>query len=70
MTDEFSIEENQEETVLDEYFENAQLTQSISDAGLFVAAACESTNHGKTNLLSQEISKAPSIFSTIQRRFP
>ena len=49
---------------------NPEITQSISDAGLFVAAACESTNHGKTNLLSQEISKAPSIFSTIQRRFP
>ena len=49
---------------------NPEITQSISDAGLLIAAACESTNHGKRILLSQEISKAPSIFSTIQRRFP
>ena len=49
---------------------NPEITQSISDAGLLIAAACESTNHGKRILLSQEISKAPTIFSTIQRRFP
>ena len=42
----------------------------IMDAGLLIASACESTNHGKIVTLSGGISKLPSTFSMINRRFP
>ena len=42
----------------------------ISDAGLLIAAACESTNHGKIVTSSGGKSAIPSLFSTINRRYP
>ena len=42
----------------------------ILDAGLLIATACESTNHGKTVMLSGNNSPSFSPFSTINRRFP
>ena len=42
----------------------------IAEAGLLIAAACESTNHGKS-VTSSGVSKGiPSPFSTINRRYP
>ena len=45
-------------------------TGKISDAGLFIASACESTNHGKTVTSSGGNTVIPSPFSTINRRYP
>jgi len=42
----------------------------IIDAGLLIANACESTNHGKILTSSVGSSDSPSPFSTINRRFP
>jgi acetyl/propionyl-CoA carboxylase alpha subunit len=42
----------------------------ISDAGLLIASACESTNHGKTVTSSGGDTVIPSPFSTINRRYP
>ncbi len=42
----------------------------IEDAGLLVAAACQSTNHGNSVYSETNISKMPSPFSTIKRGLP
>ena len=42
----------------------------ILDAGLLIATACESTNHGKNVSSSFNSHPSPSPFSTINRRFP
>ena len=42
----------------------------IFDAGLLIASACESTNHGKTVTSSGGDTAIPSPFSTINRRYP
>lgn len=42
----------------------------ISNAGLLIAAACESTNHGKKVASSVGEATIPSPFSTINRRYP
>ena len=42
----------------------------IGNAGLLIAAACESTNHGRILTSSGVDSVIPSPFITINRRFP
>ena len=49
---------------------NPNISEQMSYAGLLVAAACESTNHGRVLTSSGESSAIPSPFSTINRRFP
>ena len=42
----------------------------VSDAGLLIAAACESTNHGRIVTSMGGDAAMPSLFSTINRRLP
>ena len=49
---------------------NPEISEQMSNAGLLVAAACESTNHGRVLTSSVASSEIPSPFSTINRRFP
>ena len=42
----------------------------VNNAGLLIAAACESTNHGRILASSGNESLRPSTFETISRRFP
>ena len=46
------------------------LDSMVSDAGLLLAAACESTNHGRVVMTTGTDTVLPSPFSTINRRFP
>ena len=49
---------------------NPNISEQMSNAGLLIAAACESTNHGRVLTSSGASSAIPSPFSTINRRFP
>jgi acetyl/propionyl-CoA carboxylase alpha subunit len=49
---------------------NPDLPAIIADAGLLIASACESTNHGKTTVSQSGSSLAPSPFSQLSRRYP
>ena len=42
----------------------------IADAGLLIASACESTNHGRTTTSPSGSSEVPSPFSQLSRRYP
>ena len=46
------------------------LDSMVSDAGLLIAAACESTNHGRIVTSMGGDAAMPSLFSTINRRLP
>tara|TARA_B100001287_G_C22679596_1_gene529611 strand:+ start:620 stop:2107 length:1488 start_codon:yes stop_codon:yes gene_type:complete len=49
---------------------SSDLTGQVFDAGLLIAAACESTNHGKRVFTSSKTEEMPSTFASIDRRFP
>ena len=49
---------------------NPDLPAVIADAGLLIASACESTNHGRTAASQSGSSQAPSPFSQLSRRYP
>jgi len=49
---------------------NPDLPAIIADAGLLIASACESTNHGRTTSSQAGSSLAPSPFSQLSRRYP
>jgi acetyl/propionyl-CoA carboxylase alpha subunit len=49
---------------------NPNLPTTIADAGLLIASACESTNHGRTATSQPGSSQAPSPFSQLSRRYP
>ena len=49
---------------------NPDLPAIIADAGLLIASACESTNHGRTATSQSGSSQAPSPFSQLSRRYP
>ena len=49
---------------------NPDLPAIIADAGLLIASACESTNHGRTATSQPGSSQAPSPFSQLSRRYP
>lgn len=49
---------------------NPDLPAIIADAGLLIASACESTNHGKTTSSQSGSPQAPSPFSQLSRRYP
>ncbi|MFL2961977.1 MAG: acetyl/propionyl/methylcrotonyl-CoA carboxylase subunit alpha [Candidatus Poseidoniaceae archaeon] len=42
----------------------------IADAGLLIASACESTNHGRSITSTSGSSEVPSPFSQLSRRYP
>jgi acetyl/propionyl-CoA carboxylase alpha subunit len=49
---------------------NPNMEPLIDDAGLLIAAACQSSNHGRTIFTGSNFSQTPSPFSTINRRLP
>ena len=49
---------------------NPDLPAIIADAGLLIASACESTNHGRTATSQLGSSQTPSPFSQLSRRYP
>ena len=49
---------------------NPDLPAIIADAGLLIASACESTNHGRTTTSQSGSSQTPSPFSQLSRRYP
>jgi len=49
---------------------NPDLPAIIADAGLLIASACESTNHGRTATSQPGSSQTPSPFSQLSRRYP
>jgi acetyl/propionyl-CoA carboxylase alpha subunit len=49
---------------------NPNIEPLIDDAGLLIAAACQSSNHGHTIFTGSNYSQTPSPFSTINRRLP
>ena len=49
---------------------NPDMDEQMRNAALLIAAACESTSHGRVLTSSSSSSAIPSPFSTINRRFP
>jgi len=49
---------------------NPNIEPLIDDAGLLIAAACQSSNHGRTISTGSGFSQTPSPFFTINRRLP
>jgi len=49
---------------------NPNIEPLIDDAGLLIAAACQSSNHGRTISTGSNFSQTSSPFSTINRRLP
>ena len=49
---------------------NPNIEPLISDAGLLIAAACQSSNHRRTISTGSNFSQMSSPFSTINRRLP
>lgn len=49
---------------------NPEMSGLIADAGLLIATACESTNHGKVRISTGGDMSIASPFSMINRRFP